>query len=711
MQHSRGFLCNIFPPSLNPLFWPFNPVILRTMGTISLPMKWTGELATSVTKCMRLSEGAGGLPQESVTISSADPIWVGYGDKDVTHPSQFYCPVLVVLISAQIIAKSRMADYDRDKAQPLFPIEEEVGYTLKRQLKPRHIGMIRSLPWKWKRLKNGGPLGLLLGYVIVGTICYSDDALPSARWFRTSRFLVDISSWQSASLTRPSHSQWAGIIGTLAQCAAVLIDYWEHHKVSDAAWVSVCLVVVIFINLLGAGAYGEAEFFFVSFKVVTIVGLLILGVILDLGGGPNHDRIGFRYWKHPGPFVQFNGIGGTKGRFLGWWSVMTQAAFSYIGTEIVGIASGEAKNPRRNLPKAIKRIYIRILLFYIGGAWTIAWLVPSNDKHLGLTSDAASSPFVIAISRAGIRGLPSVINAAIMTSAWSSASSSLFTSSRALYGLAISGNAPKTFARTSKAGLPYVSVTFCALFCSLAYMGVRAGPGKVFGWFANMTSIAGLMTWFGIAFTYVRFYNGLKTQGYTRSKLPFYSRLQPYAAWVFLSGGWNRADFITNYLPLVLFPILYFGARNYLYKIPMVDALDMDFNTGTTRDSQDEPPPENAWESDASPGFSCVIWCWGYGPKERLEWGGYVNLRPGSALLEEGPPELKWLACVPVALKFLLDLKLSGNGEVDIQNPKTSLWEHGSSHWARHARTCGWWWDRQANHKARAREDMKTPNY
>ena len=63
--------------------------------------------------------------------------------------------------------------------------------------------------------------------------------------------------------------------------------------------------------------------------------------------------------------VQFAGISGAEGRFLGWWNVMTQAAFSYIGTEIVAIAAGEAKNPRRNIPKAIKRVYIRILLFYI----------------------------------------------------------------------------------------------------------------------------------------------------------------------------------------------------------------------------------------------------------------------------------------------------------------------------------------------------------
>jgi len=79
-----------------------------------------------------------------------------------------------------------------------------------------------------------------------------------------------------------------------------------------------------------------------------------LGIVLDLGGkyraaaplslvtqtdlgGPDHDRLGFRYWKNPGPFVQYNGIAGAKGRFLGFWAVLTQAAFSYIGTEIVAV--------------------------------------------------------------------------------------------------------------------------------------------------------------------------------------------------------------------------------------------------------------------------------------------------------------------------------------------------------------------------------------
>ena len=112
---------------------------------------------------------------------------------------------------------------------------------------------------------------------------------------------------------------------------------------------------------------------------------------------------------------------------------MTQAAYSYLGTEIVAIASGEAKNPRRNLPRAIKRVFFRIILFYFGGVIIIGLLVPSNDPGLDLEeSTAAKSPFVIAINHAGIKGLAGLINACLLTSAWSAASSDLYTSSRAL---------------------------------------------------------------------------------------------------------------------------------------------------------------------------------------------------------------------------------------------------------------------------------------
>ncbi|RPD63001.1 amino acid permease [Lentinus tigrinus ALCF2SS1-7] len=524
------------------------------------------------------------------------------------------------IVSEAVVEKHM--DYDAESHSGAAP---EHG-KLQRHLKNRHVAMISIggvigtglFLGTASSLVAGGPIGLLLGYFVVGTVCYSVMIslgemvaylpLPGGHIKLAERFVDPAFSF---TMGWNYWYNWTIILPAELSAAAVLINFW-NTSVNNAVWITMCLVVVVTINLFGAGVYGECEFIFASIKVITITGLIILGIVLDLGGGPNHDRLGFRYWKNPGPFVDYAGITGSKGHFLGWFAVLTQSAFSFIGTEIVAIAAGEAKNPRRNLPKAIKRVYIRILLFYIGGVIIIGLLVPSNHPDLNLTtSNAAKSPFVIAIKTAGIKGLPSVINAALLTSAWSAASSDLYTSSRALYGLSLAGNAPKIFTKVNKNGLPWVSLIFCALFSTLAYMGVSSGSGKVFNWFVNMTSIAGLMTWFGITVTYVRFYKGFKVQGFDRKTLPYAHFLQPYAAWyamfwcilicffsgwaVFLKGHWATDTFVTNYIPFILFPILYVGARIY-FRQPMVKPEDMDFVSGLKEieaDTYDEPPPRN----------------------------------------------------------------------------------------------------------------------
>ncbi|KZS93405.1 amino acid permease [Sistotremastrum niveocremeum HHB9708] len=504
--------------------------------------------------------------------------------------------------------------------------------TLHRQLKNRHIAMISIggvigtglFLGTGGALQQGGPVGLLLGY---GTITYavmvslgemiSYLPIPGGHIKLADRFVDPALSF---TMGWNYWYNWTIILPAELSAAATLVSYWTHNDINPAVWISICWVVVVTINMLGAGAYGECEFIFASIKVITITGLIILGIVIDLGGGPNHDRLGFRFWKHPGPFTQFNGIGGSEGRFLGWWAVMTQAAFSYIGTEIVAIAAGEAKNPRKNIPKAIKRVYIRILLFYILGTFVIGLLVASNDPALSLGhGTAAASPFVIAIRNAGIKGLPSVINAALITSAWSAASSDVFTSSRAIYGLALTGAAPRIFTRTSKSGLPYVAVIFCSLFAGLAYMSVSSGSNKVFGWFVNLTSIAGLMTWFGISVTYIRFHAACKAQGLDRRTLPFYSRLQPYAAWyaaistvvvcffsgfsVFLKDSWDTATFVTNYLSFILFFVLYIAAKLWFRK-PIIPAAEVDLHSGIAEieaSTYDDPPPRNGLEK---------FWAW-----------------------------------------------------------------------------------------------------
>ena len=228
-------------------------------------------------------------------------------------------------------------------------------------------------------------------------------------------FAVGYNNWYQCAITLCAE----------ISAASLLVEFWTT-EVNPAAWISILIALVVCLNIFAVAIYGEAEFIFASIKVVTIVGLIVLALVLDLGGGPTRDRLGFRYWKPPGAMVEYVGHGAT-GRFTGLWSVMVNAAFSYGGVEMVAVAAGEAANPRRNIPKAVRRVFWRILFFYVLGSLAIGVLVPSNDPSL-LRKDAkgaAKSPWVIAMYRAGIPVLPSIVNAVILTSAASSANAFL----------------------------------------------------------------------------------------------------------------------------------------------------------------------------------------------------------------------------------------------------------------------------------------------
>lgn len=135
--------------------------------------------------------------------------------------------------------------------------------------------------------------------------------------------------------------------------------------------------------------------------------------------------------------------------------MLVNAAFAYEGVEMFAVAAGEAENPRHNIPKAVRRVFWRILFFYVIGSLAIGVLVPYNDSQLldaqkNQAPGAAASPWVIAVYRAGVPVLPSIINTIILLSAVSSANAFLYIGSRYLYALAQSGQAPRFLLTCSK---------------------------------------------------------------------------------------------------------------------------------------------------------------------------------------------------------------------------------------------------------------------
>lgn len=233
--------------------------------------------------------------------------------------------------------------------------------------------------------------------------------------------------------------------------------------------------------------------------------------------------------------MQYLGFPGSLGRFMGFYTTFSNAVYAYSGVEGISIAAAETQNPRRNIPIAAKRIFWRVMIFYILTIFMIGMIVPSDDPSLlSGSGTAASSPFVIAAKNAGIKVVPSIINAVVLTSAWSAGNSGLFGASRTLYGIAREGRAPKIFLRTNRWGVPYVAVCFMSLFICLGYMTLSDSASIVFSWLQDLVSVSAIINWMIICIVYLRFYYGMKKQGIDRTELPWKGPLQPYAAWTSL---------------------------------------------------------------------------------------------------------------------------------------------------------------------------------
>ncbi|CAD0031563.1 unnamed protein product [Aureobasidium pullulans] len=326
----------------------------------------------------------------------------------------------------------------------------------------------------------------------------------------------------------------AGPLGLLlaysvvVSAAAVVVSYWTD--ITPAVVITVGLVAILAINLMNVRFFGEAEVITASIKILCFLGLVIVSIVITSGGAPNGESIGFRYWKHPGTFTDYNGIKGNTGHFLAFFSAFINASFSYIGVETVIVAAAETMNPHKAIPKAVHRVTYRILFFYVLGTLLIGMIVPSNDPNLvSGTGNANSSPWVIAIKNSGISVLPSIVNACILISAWSAGNSYCYIGSRMLVALAADHQMPQFFAKVNRQGVPYYAVLASFAFGPLAYLSLGSGgASQAFTWLLNLSTVAG----FGI----ITIFSGFS---------------------VFLKGNWDTGSFFASYIGIAIYIIPY----------------------------------------------------------------------------------------------------------------------------------------------------------
>jgi len=338
---------------------------------------------------------------------------------------------------------------------------------LRRSLSNRHLQLIALggaigtglFMGSGKTISLAGP-SILLVYLIIGVMLFfvmraMGELLLSNLEYKS---FIDFST----DLLGP----WAGffcgwtywfcwIVTAIAEVIAIAsyVQFWLPHL---APWLPalLCVLLLLALNLTTVKMFGELEFWFALIKIVAIIALVLVGFALVAWGfhSPAGNKATLANLWNDGGFFP-HGLGG----FFAGFQI---AVFAFVGIELVGTAAAETADPRRNLPKAINSIPVRIIIFYVLALAAIMAVTPWR------LVEADKSPFVELFVLAGVPAAASLINFVVLTSATSSANSGIFSTSRMLFGLAGENHAPKAFARLSRASVPSLGLLF-SCFCLL----------------------------------------------------------------------------------------------------------------------------------------------------------------------------------------------------------------------------------------------------
>lgn len=257
-------------------------------------------------------------------------------------------------------------------------------------------------------------------------------------------------------------------------------------------WVLSVVLIICAINLMSVKVFGELEFWFSFFKVATIIIMIVAGIgiiVWGIGNGGQPTGI-HNLWSNGGFFS--NG-------WLGMIMSLQMVMFAYGGIEIIGITAGEAKDPEKSIPRAINSVPMRILVFYVGTLFVIMSIYPWNQVGTN------GSPFVLTFQHMGITFAASILNFVVLTASLSAINSDVFGVGRMLHGMAEQGSAPKVFAKTSRRGIPWVTVLVMTIALLFAVYLNYIMPENVFLVIASLATFATVWVWIMILLSQIAF--------------------------------------------------------------------------------------------------------------------------------------------------------------------------------------------------------------
>ncbi|MBV7504048.1 amino acid permease [Bacillus sp. sid0103] len=447
---------------------------------------------------------------------------------------------------------------------------------IKRNLKARHMTMIAIggsigtglFLATGASIQTAGPGGALIAYGAIGIMVYflmtslgeMATLMPVSGSFSTygSRFVDPAFGF---ALGWNYWFNWAVTIAVEIVASAIIMKFW-FPDVPSIVWSMLFLGLIFLLNALSVKSYGESEYWFSLIKVVTIIVFIGVGLLTIFGilGG---QFIGFKNFTV--------GHAPVNGGLLSVLSIFFIAGFSFQGTELVGIAAGESEEPEKNVPKAIRQVFWRILLFYIVAIAVIGLIIPyTSPDLLGRDVDnIAVSPFTLVFEKVGIAFAASVMNAVILTSVLSAGTSGLYASTRMLWSMAKDGQAPKFLQKVNDRGIPMNALVITTIIGGLAFLSSIFGD-QVYTWLLNASGLTGFIAWLGIAVSHYRFRKAYMAQGRDMKDLKFKAKWFPlgpilaFAMCIFVIFGQNYQAFLTSKIDWYGVAVSYIGLPIFL---------------------------------------------------------------------------------------------------------------------------------------------------
>ena len=442
-------------------------------------------------------------------------------------------------------------------------------------------------------VSQAGPSGALLAYALIGVMVY---------FLMTA--LAELSAFEPVSGSFAVYGEkyvdkgfglamginysynWAIAVAVDLVAAQIIMQYW-FADVPGWIWSALFLGVMFCINFFSAKSFGEAEFWFASVKVCAVIAFIITGFMVAAGVLPGHDAVGLKNWN-------LNGEGSFVGGFAAFLGVAMVVGYSFQGTELVGVAAGESKDPDRTIPAAIRTIFWRIILFYVLSIVVIGLLIPHNDPRLleNDLADIALSPFTLVFENAGFPWAAALMNVVVLTTVLSAGNSGMYAATRLVHTLAQEGRLPSTFAKVSASGVPRNALYAVTALSALCFLTTFLQTQSVYVWLLNTTGMGGFMCWLGIGLSHWRFRRGMQKQGYVLSLLPYRSPVFPlgtlyaFAVCLVVALGQNteavfNGDWLgvlATYIGILIFVGIWLGYRLTHPEDRFVRYEDMEFS-------------------------------------------------------------------------------------------------------------------------------------